>query len=141
LSKRKYPDEPIVGVGAVVFKGDELLLIKRGNPPLAGEWSIPGGRQEEGEYLIEAVRREIKEECSIDIEVNDLIDTFEYIEMDDKNRIKYHYIVFDFKAIYKEGILEHRSDAAEARWVKIGEFKNYVMKKETREMIIKALNM
>ena len=141
MPDRVYPKNPIVGVGAVVFNSDYLLLIKRGKPPLAGEWSIPGGKVEEGESIVEAVQREVKEECNIDIYVGDLIDLFEYIERDNENRVKYHYIIFDFKAIYRDGKLNYQSDAAAARWVSIKKFKNYKMKNETIEMILKALKL
>ena len=141
MSNREYPENPIIGVGAVVLKGDKILLIKRGNPPLAGEWSIPGGRLEEVETIIEAVNREVSEECNIKIDVHDIIDIFEYIERDEKNLVKYHYIVFDFKATYVNGKLNYQSDAADAEWVNANELGDYKMKKETREMILKALNL
>ena len=141
MSERLYPEKPMVGVGAVIFKNDEVLLIKRGNPPLAGEWSIPGGKLEENESIIEAVQREIKEECNVLVDIDDLIDLFEYIEKDEKNRVKYHFIVFDFRAQYLKGELDHFSDASEARWVKVNDLDKYKMKKDTKNMIMKALNM
>jgi len=141
MSERLYPEKPMVGVGAVIFKNDEVLLIKRGNPPLAGEWSIPGGKLEENESIIEAVQREIKEECNVLVDIDDLIDLFEYIEKDEKNRVKYHFIVFDFRAQYLKGELDHLSDASAARWVKVNDLDKYKMKKDTKNMIMKALNM
>ena len=141
MSDRLYPEKPMVGVGAVIFKNDEILLIKRGNPPLAGEWSIPGGKLEENESIIEAVQREIKEECNVLVDIDDLIDLFEYIEKDEKNRVKYHFIVFDFRAQYLKGELDHLSDASAARWVKVNDLDKYKMKKDTKNMIMKALNM
>ena len=59
---REYPDAPMVGVGVVVWRGDELLLIQRGKPPREGAWSLPGGRQKLGETTREAGRREVMEE-------------------------------------------------------------------------------
>ncbi|RKX95143.1 MAG: phosphohydrolase [Spirochaetes bacterium] len=141
MSERLYPEKPMVGVGAVIFKNDEVLLIKRGNPPLAGEWSIPGGKLEENESIIEAVKREIKEECNVLVDIDDLIDMFEYIEKDEENRVKYHFIVFDFKAQYLKGKLNHLSDASAARWVKLNDIDKYKMKKDAKNMIMKALNM
>jgi len=141
MSERLYPEKPMVGVGAVIFKNDEVLLIKRGNPPLAGEWSIPGGKLEENESIIEAVQREIKEECNVLVDIDDLIDLFEYIEKDEKNRVKYHFIVFDFRAQYLKGELDHLSDVSAARWVKVNDLDKYKMKKDTKNMIMKALNM
>ena len=118
-----------------------FFLLKGGNPPLAGEWSIPGGKLEENESIIEAVQREIKEECNVLVDIDDLIDLFEYIEKDEKNRVKYHFIVFDFRAQYLKGELDHLSDASAARWVKVNDLDKYKMKKDTKNMIMKALNM
>ena len=66
-SSRKYPQNPIVGVGAVVLRGEKILLVKRGNEPFKGEWSIPGGKQKVSETVVEAVKREIYEETGIRI--------------------------------------------------------------------------
>ena len=67
--KRHYPDQPIVGVGAVVFRDDEVLLVRRGKEPANGEWSLPGGAVEVGETLEEALRRELREETGIEVEI------------------------------------------------------------------------
>ena len=138
MSRRVYPKKPLVGVGATVFRNDQVLLIRRGNPPLYGDWSLPGGRVKEGEDLKKALRREIREECSIDIEVGDLITEFEYIERDDDNRVKYHYVVFDFKAQYVRGKLVRASDALEVRWVPLEQLKEFDLSEEVREVIEKG---
>ncbi len=137
---REYPAYPICGVGAVVFKDEHILIVKRKNPPLKDEWSIPGGKQKNNESLMEAVVREVKEECEINIVVVDLVDIFEYIEFD-KNKVKYHYVVFDFVAFYTGGILKAKSDAIEAKWIKISELDNYNLKKETEDMILKSVDL
>ena len=59
--RRDYPDRPIAGVGVVVFRGDKVLLIRRGTPPRIGQWSLPGGAQELGETVEQAARRELRE--------------------------------------------------------------------------------
>jgi len=138
MSRRVYPKKPLVGVGATVFRNDQVLLIRRGNPPLYGDWSLPGGRVKEGEDLKKALRREIREECSIDIEVGDLITEFEYIERDDDNRVKYHYVVFDFKAQYVRGKLVRASDALEVRWVPLEQLKEFDLSEEVCEVIEKG---
>jgi ADP-ribose pyrophosphatase YjhB (NUDIX family) len=132
---RVYPAEPLVGVGAVVFKEDCTLLIKRGKPPLFGTWSLPGGRLKPDENLKEAAAREVKEECSIDIEVLDLIKLFEFIQRDEQGKIKYHYIVFDFMALYKGGTLKNSSDALDARWVHLGDLCDLELTKDVVEAI------
>jgi ADP-ribose pyrophosphatase YjhB (NUDIX family) len=138
MSRRVYPAEPLIGVGATVFRNDQVLLIRRGNPPLYGDWSLPGGRVKEGEDLKKALRREIREECSIDIEVGDLITEFEYIERDEGDRVKYHYVVFDFKAQYVRGKLVRASDALEVRWVPLEQLKEFDVTDKVREVIEKG---
>ena len=140
MKKRTYPDQPLAGVGALVFKEDSILLVIRRNPPLEGTWSLPGGRCHEGEHLRDAVIREVKEECGIDIEVVDFLKLFEYIERDVRKKIKYHYIVFDFKALYKSGILQHASDASDARWVRIDELDKYELTDAVRGLVKETMN-
>lgn len=140
MEKRKYPEEPLVGVGACVFKEDEVLLVKRGKPPLAGTWSLPGGGVNPTENLKDAVIREVKEECGIDIEVIDLIKEFEYIERENDGRVKYHYIVFDFKALYKGGTLFSSSDALDARWVSLDKLPDYGITIAVKEIIQEAVD-
>jgi ADP-ribose pyrophosphatase YjhB (NUDIX family) len=138
MSTRVYPAKPLVGVGATVFRNDQVLLIRRGNPPLYGDWSLPGGRVKEGEDLKKALRREVREECSIDIKVGDLITEFEYIERDEEERVKYHYVVFDFKARYVSGKLVRASDALEVRWVPLEQLKEFDLTDKVREVIEKG---
>ena len=63
--KREYPDAPLVGVGAIIIEHDRVVLVKRGHPPLPGEWSIPGGVLEIGETLRQAAVREVLEETGL----------------------------------------------------------------------------
>ena len=140
MMKRKYPEEPLIGVGACVFKDEEVLLVKRGKPPLAGTWSLPGGGVKPSENLKDAVIREVKEECGIDIEVTDLIKEFEYIEREDDGRVRYHYIVFDFKALYKGGSLFSSSDALDARWVPLDKLPDYGITIAVKEIIREAVD-
>jgi ADP-ribose pyrophosphatase YjhB (NUDIX family) len=125
MHRRTFPKEPLLGVGAAVIKDDSVLLVKRGKPPLAGTWSLPGGIVKPSESLEEAVIREVKEECGIDIEISDLIKEFEHIEITKSGKVKYHYIVFDFKTFYRGGTLVSSSDALDAMWVPIDELANY----------------
>ena len=80
---REYPAHPVVGVGAVVVRDGKALIIKRAHEPRKGEWSLPGGLLELGESLQDAVRREIKEETSLDIEVGPIIETFDRVHRDE----------------------------------------------------------
>src|ERR1700693_1955764 len=93
---REYPDRPLVGVGGVVIWEGRALLIRRGGPPLEGQWSIPGGMLEVGETLLEGVRRELLEETGIEVRVGELIDVFERINLDGGGKTRYHFVVLDY---------------------------------------------
>lgn len=100
-----------VAVGAIVRRADELLLVKRGRPPGAGEWSVPGGRVEPGEMLMEAVTRELQEETGLDGVCGRLVGWVERIG-DDR-----HFVILDFEAtVTGDQTPSAGSDASEARW-------------------------
>jgi 8-oxo-dGTP diphosphatase len=122
---RLYPNQPVVGVGAVLIKEGKIALIKRGNEPSKGKWSIPGGHVELGENLKEAVIRETKEETCLDVDNPILIDVVENVDLDDQRKIKYHYVIVDYLVHVKGGNIEAASDAAELRWVPLGEVEAY----------------
>lgn len=103
---------PEVCVGAVIIDDDQLLLIRRGHGPAAGEWSLPGGRVEFGELLVEAIVREVKEETGLDVAVEDYLGHVERIT--DAN----HFVIHDFVCIaFDAEPLVAGDDAAEAKWV------------------------
>lgn len=114
---REYPEAPVAGVGAVVIRGGEVLLVRRAYPPRAGEWSLPGGRLELGESLAEGVRREILEETGIDVVVGPLVELFDRVHRDAAGRVRYHFVIADFLCRAVGGVLRAGDDAAEARWV------------------------
>ena len=84
---RTYPDRPVVGVGAVVWRDDRFLLVRRGKPPNQGQWSLPGGAQQLGETVFEAARREVMEETALDVEVLGLVDVVDGIKADNEGRV------------------------------------------------------
>src|SRR3569833_858150 len=90
MTKRDYPERPIVGVGAVIVHGDRALVVRRATEPLKGQWSIPGGMLELGEKLRDGLAREVKEETSLDVEVGDVLDVFDSIFPDAEGRTQYH---------------------------------------------------
>jgi 8-oxo-dGTP diphosphatase len=110
---REYPARPILGVGAVVVSDGRALLIKRGNEPAKGVWSIPGGMVEIGETIHDAVGREIREETGLEIEVADRLSILERVFRDDSGRVRYHYVLIDYRAVPVGGTLCAASDAAE----------------------------
>ncbi len=123
--KRLYPDQPVVGVGSVIVKDGKLVLIKRGNEPSKGKWSIPGGHVELGECLETAVIRETKEETCLDADNPRLVDVVDNVDLDEQGKIKYHYVIVDYLVHVKSGDIQAASDAAELRWVPFGEVENY----------------
>ncbi len=114
---RKKPARPFVGVGAVVFNGDSVLLVRRGKEPRAGQWSLPGGAQKLGETVFEAVRREVREEAGIEIEILGLLDVVDSITRDSEGGVDYHYTLVDVAAAWQTGALAPGGDAVDASWV------------------------
>jgi 8-oxo-dGTP diphosphatase len=123
--KRVYPDQPIVGVGIVIVRDCHIALIKRGNEPSKGKWTIPGGLVELGESVEMTVIREAKEETCLDVEKPELIDVVGNVDRDDHGRIKYHYVIIDYLVHVKSGDIKAASDAEELRWVLFDEVESY----------------
>jgi ADP-ribose pyrophosphatase len=117
MSRREYPDQPVVGVGAVVIKDGKVLLVKRGIEPNKGMWAIPGGSLKLGETLQEGAEREILEETGITIKAGDPFYSFDFFERDGNGRIRFHYVIVDMKAEYVCGEVKGADDALEAAWI------------------------
>jgi len=132
---RWYPQTPIAAVGAVVFKEGKILAIKRGQEPSKGKWSIPGGRIELGETAYEAARREVKEECSIEVKIERVLDSANNIIRDENGRIKYHFVIIDMLARYVSGGIKAQSDAEECKWVTPQELTELDLTPMLREML------
>jgi ADP-ribose pyrophosphatase YjhB (NUDIX family) len=116
MMKREYPDVPLVGVGAIIIEGERVVLVKRGHPPLAGEWSIPGGMLELGETVSQAAVREALEETSLEVEVVCLLGVYDRVLRDADDRTRYHYVLIDFLCRKVSGDCRAADDATEARW-------------------------
>ena len=132
---RWYPQTPIAAVGAVVFKDGKILTIKRGQEPSKGKWSIPGGRIELGETAYEAARREVREECSIEVEIERVLDSVDNIIRDEDGNVKYHIVITDLLAKYVSGEIRAQSDAEECKWVTPGELAGLDLTPMLREML------
>ncbi len=117
-ANREYPQRPIASAHAIIMKKDRVLLIRRAHEPSKGRWSAPGGMIELGETIYEAVRREVREECGIEIEINRVIDVLDGITLDDKRLIRFHYVVIYVLARYVKGEAIPDSDASDVLWVK-----------------------
>jgi len=133
--KREYPDSPLVGVGAIIIEDDRILLVKRGHPPLAGEWSIPGGVLEVGETLREAAVREAMEETGLEVEPSELLGVYDRVLRDADERTLYHYVLIDFLCRRVSGEPRPAGDADEAQWFTPGEVENLALAKDTAEVI------
>lgn len=132
---RDYPEYPVIGVAAVVWRDNRCLLILRGKPPRLGEWSLPGGRQELGETVAEAARREVREETGLDVEVRDVVAVVDLIDRDDDTRIRYHYTLIDLLAEWRAGEAQPGDDAAAIAWTTLDELPRYGLWSETERII------
>jgi 8-oxo-dGTP diphosphatase len=135
--KRLYPDQPVVGIGAVIVGEGKIVLIKRGNEPSKGKWSIPGGHVELGENLEAAVIRETKEETCLDVDNPRLIDVVDNVDLDEQGKVKYHYVIIDYLVHIKSGNVVAASDAAELRWVPFDEMETYNLTASFRVFFMK----
>jgi 8-oxo-dGTP diphosphatase len=138
---REYPAHPVVGVGAVVVRGAKALLVKRAHEPRQGEWSLPGGLLELGESLQDAVRREIKEETSLEIEIGPVIETFDRVHRDDAGKIRYHFVIVDFVCWSSGGEAVPGSDADGVAWVTADEIDDYNVNAHAKAVILKGLEV
>ncbi len=137
---RAYPSRPLVGVGGVVVREKELLLVRRGAPPSQGLWSLPGGAVELGEGLAAALKREVLEECGISILVGPIAAVFDAIYRDRSGRFQYHYVLIDFLADYKEGELAAGTDAIEAAWASFDELSGFNLADGARRLLSHLLS-
>ncbi|MGB0035477.1 MAG: NUDIX hydrolase [Candidatus Acidiferrales bacterium] len=138
---REYPERPVVGVGGVVIAGNRALLIRRGSPPLEGQWSIPGGTLEVGETLMEGVRRELAEETGIDVRVLDMIEVFERIFQDPSGRLQYHFVILDYLCEVAGGIAKAGSDVTDVAWVAEPDLAKYTLTPTATRVVRKAFQM
>jgi 8-oxo-dGTP diphosphatase len=143
--KRLYPDQPVVGIGAVIVGDGKIALIKRGNEPSKGKWTIPGGLVDLGESLEAAVIRETKEETCLHVDNPSLVGVVDNVDLDEVGKVKYHYVIIDYLVHVKGGDIKAASDAAELRLVLFGEVEDYnltasfrVFFRQNREKLEKA---
>ncbi|MEJ2127131.1 MAG: NUDIX hydrolase [Candidatus Bathyarchaeota archaeon] len=137
--RREYPVQPVVGVGAVVVDLGKVLLVQRGVEPSLGKWSFPGGAVELGEAVRDAVVRETKEETCLDIELiqHEPMDAYDIFDWDKQGKLWYHYVLLQFLAKAKKGILKPTSDAKDAKWVSLKEVNNYDLADSVRQFLQK----
>lgn len=132
---REYPRTPIPGVAAVVFSGDAVLLVRRGNEPSRGRWGLPGGVVELGETVEEAVVREVREETGLEVRPLKLVTVFDSIVRDPDGRVRFHYVLCEYLSEAIGGALHANSDVLEARWVPLDELNSLDISAGTRRFI------
>lgn len=113
----------------------EVVLIRRGEPPRQGQWSIPGGKIEWGESVKHALTREVREETGLEIEILGLVDVVDSLTRDEAGAVVRHYVLIDFAARAVGGTLAAASDAMDARWVPYAALADYGLWEETRRII------
>ena len=133
--RRTYPSAPSFGVGAVIFENEKLVLVRRGQPPLDGRWTFPGGVVELGETIEQAVIREVKEETGWSVRVVKELALFDFIEKDETGRIRYHYVLADYLCEHLEGELVAGSDVEDVRLVSLDELGAYDLTAKALEVI------
>jgi len=136
----RYPLNPVVAVGAVVFYRKKVLLVRRGKSPAEGFWAIPGGSVELGETLQQAAEREVWEETGIRIKAKEPVLTFDVIEKDERNRIRYHYVIVDLAAEYISGEPRAGDDALQARWISRDEARRLSLNETSRQLLRNAFD-
>jgi 8-oxo-dGTP diphosphatase len=138
---REYPERPLIGVGGVVISDGRALLIRRGGPPLEGQWSIPGGMLELGETILAGVRRELFEETGIDVRVGELIEVFERIDLDRSGKARYHFVVLDYLCEVAGGEARAGSDVVDVAWVLPSELGKYSLTEAATRVILRAFEI
>jgi mutator protein MutT len=136
---RRYPERPLVGVGALIIDSGTVLLARRGKEPLKGEWTLPGGLVETGETLVQAVKREVLEETELSIAVHEVAAVLDRIYPDASGRVEYHYILVDYLCSLASGEARAGSDIDEVKWFTREELSRIKLPEFTRELILRHL--
>jgi len=137
--KRRYPEIPIPAVAAVIIDADRLLLAKRRNPPSADRWSVPGGVQEVGEEIHEAVRREAREETGLDVTDLELLMAGDLIRCDEEGRTAYHYVILYYLAVPEGGELRPGDDVSEVGWFTLEEARKLSLPAGMMDILLRAV--
>jgi 8-oxo-dGTP diphosphatase len=136
--QREYPEQPLVGVGAIIIENSRVVLVKRAHPPLQAQWSIPGGVLEVGELVREAAVREAREETGLTVEPGQLLGVYDRVLRDPGGRVQYHYVLVDFLCRRVSVELQAADDAAAVRWFTREELPALNLAEDTLEVVHKG---
>jgi 8-oxo-dGTP diphosphatase len=136
-----YPGAPVVCVGGVIVQDERAVIVRRGHEPRKGEWSLPGGLVELGESLLDATRREMKEETGLDVEVGAVVEMFDRIHRDAEGRVRYHFVIIDYLCTPIGGELSAGSDADDARWITAEEIEQYGINPHAAEVLRRGIDL
>ncbi len=136
--RREYPSRPLIGIGIIVLKPGAVLLVRRGQAPAQGEWSLPGGAQELGETAEEAARRELQEETGLAVGPLTLVGHFDSIHRASDGRIRFHYTILDFGARYSGGEAWPGSDVSELAWAAETDLARFSLRPQATAMIART---
>ncbi len=137
--KRSYPEQPILGVGAVIVDAGRVLLVRRATEPLKGEWSVPGGVLELGEKLHDAVRREVLEETGLTVEPGEVLEVLDSIFTDGDGQTEYHYVLVDYLCRKISGQATAGSDVSDVKWVSEGDLAAIGLRDSIQQVVRKGL--
>ncbi len=135
---RRYPKHPLIGVGALIYDRDRVLMAERGGEPLKGWWSIPGGLVETGESLDDAIRREVREETGLEVRPLGVLQIFERIMRDTQGAAEYHYVLVDYVCRITGGTLRAGDDVSRVEWVRRRDLKKLKITEGTLTVIEKG---
>ena len=138
MHPREFPARPLVGLGVVLLRQSDILLVRRRKPPAPGTWSIPGGAQELGETAEQGARRELLEETGLTAGPLHLAAHVDSIHRAPEGRVQFHYTILDFAGDYLSGTLAPGDDVSDAVWAPLDDLGRYDLWSEAHRVIALA---
>ena len=136
---RKYPQRPYLAVSAAIVRDGKVLIVRRARKPALDLYTLPGGAVEIGETLMEAARREVREETALDIEPVGLAGHREAIVRDKEGRIERHFVILCFAARWRGGDVVLNEEHDDARWITPAELTDYKTTEGLAEIVAQAM--
>ena len=137
--RRDYPTQPLVGILAMVRRGDRFLLVQRAKPPNLGRWGFPGGVQELGETVVEAAFRELSEETGVQAGNPRIFTALDAIDRDEADRVRYHYTLIVVLLDWQAGEGEAADDAEALGWFRLEDIETVPALPAVGTLILQAL--